>query len=887
MLAGLWIGVFFIAALSKSADFYPPAAERYAKILQAGSILPGGRLLQPLGLQIDTGSGPFGLAVGPKGVLATADIGSERLGITVMAPPKNAKTGSWMVHHLWAKSRRPGADADDTDPEWKGVFFGLAFEGERNLWAAEGDSGKIRLVDVQSGQRRKVVDLNGGPFQNSYSGDLVYDPQRQIVWVLDQANFRLCGVDAKTGTLLSSVAVGRMPFAVAISPDGKTGYVTNTGTFRYHVLAGADAKDLKRTGIPFPAFGFPSKQALDGTVSKSEAVDVAVPGLGDPNVPESNSVSIIDLSDPLQPVLRKFVKTGRPYSASSAGGAAPSGVVATAEHVFVSNAHDDSITVLRPDGNIEKEIQLQIPSMERLRGIMPAGMAFDPVTKWLLVAEAGINAVGVVDVEKGSLLGHLPVGWMPVRVAVSEGQVVVSNARGKGAGPHVKTLPALSATQMPLLRGGSVSIFKLPAATELTTFTARVFTSNGFVPKYEPRPPLPAGIKHVMVIVKENRTFDEVLGDMPRTGGKDVAGFPQMAVLGMKATARGRANRDAPMTQFSLKDVPVTPNHHAIAAQFAFSDNFYADSDVSVDGHHWIVGSYPDLFTESSLLASYGGNRKFALDDKAPGRLQFPGSDSSVHTDEQPEAGTLWHHLERNKISFRNYGEGFELAGLSEDKDLEPTGARFGTNVAMPDPLFRNTSRTYPGFNMKIPDQYRVDRFLEDMEARYGSGKEPLPQFLFMHLPNDHMDQPRPDDGYPYDLSYVADNDLALGRVLEYLSHKPWWKDMAVFVTEDDAQGGYDHVDFHRTVLLAAGPWVKRNYVSHTNVSFPGLLKTVFELLRIPPLNLMDASAPDLRDLFAAKPDEAPYKALPPDLRVFDPAKARVGTGKSILMDRP
>lgn len=878
---------FVVVSLSKSADFYPPAAERYAKVLQSGSILPGGRLLQPLGVQIDTGSGPFGLAISPRGLAATADIGSERLGITVIATPKNPKAGSWMVHHLWTKSRQPGAEKDEIDPEWKGVFFGLAFEGEKNLWVSEGDSGKVRLIDATSGKRKMVVDLNAGPFQNSFTADLAFDAPRQMLWVLDQANFRLCGIDAGKGTLLSSVAVGRMPFAISISPDGKTAYVSNSGTFRYRVLPGVDAKNLKGTGIPFPAFGFPSRQTLEGTVSKTEAGNISVPALGDPNVPESNSVSIIDISDPAKPVMKRFVKTGRPYSASSAGGAAPSGVLATADRIFVSNAHDDSITILAADGTVLEEVQLHIPSLEKLRGILPAGMAYDPVTKWLLVAEAGINAIGVVDVEKGTLLGHIPVGWMPVRVGLFDGRVFVSNARGKGAGPHVRTLPSLAASQMPLLRGGSVSTFNLPSLAELSTLTARVYTSNGFVPKYEKRVSLPSEIKHVLVIVKENRTFDEVLGDIRRAGGRDVAGAEQMAILGMKATARGRADRNSPITQFSLKEVPLTPNHHAIASQFAFSDNFYTDSDVSVDGHHWIVGSYPDLLTESSLLASYGGNRNFAMDDSAPGRLQFAGSDSSVHPDEQPEAGTLWHHLERNHITFRNYGEGFELAGLSEDKDLEPTGARFGTNVAMPDPLFRNTCRTYPGFNMKIPDQYRVDRFIEDMEARYGSGKEALPQFLFMHLPNDHMDQPRPEDGYPYDISYVADNDLALGRVIEYLSHKVWWKDMAVFITEDDAQGGFDHVDFHRTVLLAAGPWIKRNYVSHTNVSFPGLLKTVFELLRIPPLNLMDASAPDLRDLFALQPDETPYMTKPSDLRVFDPAKARVGPGKSIEMDRP
>jgi hypothetical protein len=312
-----------------------------------------------------------------------------------------------------------------------------------------------------------------------------------------------------------------------------------------------------------------------------------------------------------------------------------------------------------------------------------------------------------------------------------------------------------------------------------------------------------------------------------------------------------------------------------MAARWAFSDNFYCDSDVSVDGHHWLVGSYPDAWTQTSLLAAYGGQKDFRLPTAAPGRLLFAGSNSSVHPEEQLEAGTLWHHLERHGIPFRNFGEGFELAGNQEEAGEKPTGARFLTNVPMPDPLYRNTSREYAGFNMNIPDQFRAGQFIKEMDARYKNGGEPFPRFIFIHLPNDHMAATRPADGYPYRASFVADNDLALGRMIEYLSHTPQWREMAVFVTEDDAQGGVDHIDAHRTVLLAVGPYCRRNYASHTNTSFPGLLKTIFRLLGAPPLNLFDAAASDLSDVFTDKPDFAGYEALPEDPRLFDPAAAK------------
>jgi hypothetical protein len=248
---------------------------------------------------------------------------------------------------------------------------------------------------------------------------------------------------------------------------------------------------------------------------------------------------------------------------------------------------------------------------------------------------------------------------------------------------------------------------------------------------------------------------------------------------------------------------------------------------------------------------------------------------SSVHPEDQLENGTIWHHLERNNIPFRNYGEGFELAGVDEGAGLMPTGARFLTNVPMPDPLYRNTSRTYPQYNLNIPDQYRATAFIKEIDELYLKPGKELPRFIYIHLPNDHTTKSRPQDGYPFPASFVADNDIALGRIMEFLTHTPWWNQMAVFITEDDAQGGVDHIDSHRTVLLVASPYAKHNYNHRLNSSFPGLLKTVFRILNLPPLNLFDAAATDLSDCFGTKPDFMPYKMLPVNADLFDPAKAK------------
>ena len=394
---------------------------------------------------------------------------------------------------------------------------------------------------------------------------------------------------------------------------------------------------------------------------------------------------------------------------------------------------------------------------------MPAGLAYDPVTKWLLVAETGINAVGIVDTEKNESIGYLPAGWMPTRVAISGDRVYVTNARGRGEGPNPRRV-ILELGEVPVLHRGSVSTFIMPDRNEILRQTGTVLSYDGFVPYMRDPPKPPAAIRHVVLIVKENRTFDEVLGDVAAGNGS-----ARLARFGMHGMAAGGRK------QFSVQDAQITPNQHEIARRWAFSDNFYVDGGLPLT--------------------------------------------------------QLWAHLKRGGVTFQNFDEG--------------TGTQ-------------------------ISDQERVDKFIAEM----AQGGETLPQFVCIRLHNDRAGDPRPQGGYPYEASFVADNDLATGRILEYLSHSPWWRDMAVFVTESDTQGGLDHIDANRTLLFAAGPYAKRNYVSHVNASFPGLVRTILELLRLPPMNLMDATAASLRNMLTAEPDVTPFTAVQPDTRIFDPAKA-------------
>ncbi|WP_180538351.1 bifunctional YncE family protein/alkaline phosphatase family protein [Nevskia soli] len=844
------------------AEFRPPAKARPAvRGANGAAILPGGRVIQPLGEQFPTGPGPFSIAASPSGrSFVSVNLGPERASVTVLR--RDGK-------EAWSLTNYFTAEKSQSEKDFRSVGGGVAMVNDKLAWISEGDSGRVRLIDLLTGERRKLVDLNQGALTASYSGALAFDAEKNLLYVVDQAHFRLVIVDAVKGVVVSEAPTGFLPYSISLAPDKKRVWVTNLGMFRYRVLPGADSKHAVATGLPFPAFGFPSPEASAGVTRKNGGGgDVAVPPLGDPNAMESNSVTVIDVSNPAQPKPVGTVRTGLPFGAESESGSSPSGVLATADAVYVSNAHEDSIDVIDPSTlTVEETIPLRIPGLERLRGVLPLGMAYDETRHWLLVAEAGINAIGVIDTRRHGVIGLLPAGWYPAGVVLQDGVVLVANVKGRGTGPSSTLVPPDFYEFGGVLRRGSISRFPLPAEKDLGPHTRLVLDANGFRPVAdEPWPDV--SIHHVVVIVKENRTFDEVFGDMKAANGP-VAGVARYARFGDHGYAEGHKSR------FSLQGVAVTPNHHALAARFSFSDNFYADSEVSVDGHHWIVGAYPDAWTESSLLAAYSGQKHFLLDDQAPGRLLFAESNSSVHPEEQEQAGSVWQHLERNHVSFLNFGEGFELAGDAEDPDEEPTGARLLTNVPMPDALYRNTSRVYPGFNMNIPDQFRAAQFIAEIKTRFVDTGKDLPQLLFLHLPNDHTADPRPEDGYPYAASYVADNDLALGKIVEFLSHTPWWRDMAIFVTEDDAQSGIDHVDAHRTVFLAAGPYCRKNYASHVNASFPSIWKTAFHFLQVPPLNLFDATAADLRDLFTTEPDFDPYTAVPSDPRLFDPATAR------------
>ncbi len=292
-------------------------------------------MIEPLGRAFQTGPGAFGLAVSPDGRFAvTANGGPDRFSLTIL----DMGSEPWQAVQLRAARKEDKAELAKDD-DWQSVFMGLAFSENRRLFASEGNSGRVREITVPSGRVQNLYHLDQGEWRDSFSGDLAYDAQRHLLFVIDQSNFRVAIFNTKNQKLVASVRTGRLPFRMTLSPDRNRLYVTNIGMFKYSAIPGADEKRPQETGLPFPAFAFPSKEAVEGVKAKTSLGEVNVPGLGDPNVQESNSLAVIDVSDPAKARVESFVRTGEPFGPNSMGGSGPTGVVATAGTIYVANGN--------------------------------------------------------------------------------------------------------------------------------------------------------------------------------------------------------------------------------------------------------------------------------------------------------------------------------------------------------------------------------------------------------------------------------------------------------------------------------------------------------------------------------------------------------------------
>lgn len=438
-------------------------------------------------------------------------------------------------------------------------------------------------------------------------------------------------------------------------------------------------------------------------------------------------------------------------------------------------------------------------------GSDPNALALTPDGRRLFVALAGNNAVAVVDLAASEprVLGLIPVGWYPTGVEVSArgDTLYVANGKGNGAGPN----PA--GPYIADLTRGTISIIPVPDSAALAAATTRVLSLSPYSnPGLRQAPPDLPKVRHVVYVIRENRTYDQVLGDVARGDG------------------------DAKLAIFNDS---VTPNAHAITARWVLFDNFYVDGEVSADGHEWTDRAFASEYNEKTWPAIYSNRRDWDLDD---------GEDVK-----NPRGAYLWDAARRAGLWTVNFGEGVHIDS-SGRHDSFISGLQ---GITVPE---------YPGFELQIRDTTRARLFADSVSA--WDQRDTFPALVILYLPRDHTEGKRA--GHPTPRAMVADNDLALGQLVERLSRSKAWPSLALFALEDDAQDGPDHVDAHRSVLILASPFARRGQVDSTFYTTSSVVRTIGLFLGLPPLSQYDAGATPLSHAFGMRADLAPFHAAPP-----------------------
>jgi YVTN family beta-propeller protein len=542
-------------------------------------------------------------------------------------------------------------------------------------------------------------------------------------------------------------------------------------------------------------------------------------------IANNGSVSVVDLNKNLQV---KNIEVGLH----------PSGMVLSPDgkKLYVACANSDIISVIGTDSDKVIDAISVHRKKDVLFGSSPNELAISPDGNYLYIACGTENAVCVIQTgASAKISGYIPTGWYPGSVILNPTGDTLYVANVKGIGSRNKPPEKYGYNSHDHL--GSVSIIPVPGKTELEKMTETVTMNNSWAklqadsassagsPGNVPVPLVPgqaSPIKHVVYIIKENRTYDQVFSDMPQGNG------------------------DTSLLHFGRE---VTPNHHRLAEEFVLLDNFYCSGVLSADGHQWT----DEAFVTDYIERSFGDfTRSYPYD----------GDDALAYA----SSGFIWDNVLRHGLTFRDYGEFVNAI-------IDPPGATFadiykdfteGTHrikihaKANLEQLIPNMCPTFIGFPNTVSDQYRASEFIRELKEY--ERNDNFPNFIIMLLPTDHTSGTRP--GMPTPKAAVADNDLALGRIVEAISGSKFWKETCILVTEDDPQDGLDHVDGHRTVGLVISPYTRRGEVVSTYYSQINMVRTIENILGLPPMNQLDMSAEPMADCFTGKPDFSRYRAV-------------------------
>lgn len=685
-------------------------------------------------------------------------------------------------------------------PDSGASLFGLAMSpdgkhlyattADEQLFEAEiQDDGKLkwgRTIALPSPDKKKA----------SHSLGIAISDDGATLYVCMSRNNTLGVVDLKSGKLTKQIPVGAAPYAVVLAGDGKQAFVSNWGGRH----PGQGDKTAESSGTPV-------------------AVD-------DRGIVNNGTVGLVNLAD--GKMVRELMVGLHPNDMALDLGS---------KRLFVANANSDTVSVIDSETlRVSETINVR-PAADLPFGSMPNALALSGDGRKLYVANGGNNAVAVVHLEPAKasrVAGFIPTAWFPGALALDGNELFIANVKGYGSRTEAKKQTGWSARNYL----GVVSRVPIPDEKKLETWTAQV-KQAGRVPeillaqeraksltKPVPIPQKlgdPSVFEHVVYVIKENRTYDQMLGDLPQGNG------------------------DAKLCLYPRK---ITPNLHALAEQFVLLDNFYCNGVVSSDGHSWATQGIALPYLERS----FGGwTRSYPYEE--------------VDALAVSSGGYLWDSAILAGLSFRNYGESLVTDALPakstfkeifEDDQAKARKITFKHNYTI-EPLKRFTCPDYPGWNMKIPDKIRADIFLRELAEFEKKGS--FPNLTIVYLPQDHTSGTT--KAAPTPNAHQADNDLALGRVVEGLTHSKFWPKTCIFVVEDDPQDGIDHVDGHRSIALVISPYTKRKAVVSKFYNQTGVVHSMQRILGLPPLTQQVALSPLMTDCFTDKADLTPFDALP------------------------
>ncbi len=737
--------LLFFLLLSSSGLFAQSLEELNAKKIT----LPNGWHLTPVGKSLPLGDLPLNIAVSRSGkYMAVTNNGQSTQSIQLIDAKNEAVLDDIIIPKSW---------------------YGLKFSAdEKRLYASGGNDNRILQYNIEVGKLRLAdsVQLPGNAKELVSPAGIEIDDAKNILYTVTKENNTLYTVDLKTKNILQKIKLPAEAYTCLLSADKHILYISCWGC---------------------------DKVLLFDTRTNLFKTEIAV---GD---------------NPNELCLSKNGKW-----------------------LFVANANDNSVAVINTNSNKVVETLNAALYPDAPSGSTTNGLALSSDEKTLYIANADNNCLAVFDVSKpGNSVskGFIPVGWYPTNVKVIGKKIMVTNGKGFSSmanpyGPNpVKRREAViyqkGDTSKPLgvqyiagLFKGTLSIINTPSPSQLSIYSQAVYANTPYTKKSETEAegmtgnpvPMKVGdkspVKYIFYIIKENRTYDQVLGDIKKGNG------------------------DSSLVLFGEK---ITPNQHNIANQFVLLDNFYVDAEVSADGHNWSMGAYATDYLEKTWPTSYGGRG---------GGYDGEGTRTIANN----KKGFIWDQCLRNKVSFRTYGE-----FADEGKPNIPA-------------LKNNVCTYFAGYDLDIKDSLRFTQWKKDFDSLLAINK--VPSFNTVRFGNDHTEGLR--KGRPTPFVHVADNDLAVGMFVEYLSHSKIWNETAIFILEDDAQNGADHVDAHRSTAYVAGGLIKRGFVDHTMYSTTSMLRTIELILGMPPMTQYDAAATPMWRCFTAVPDATPFTAVMP-----------------------